>query len=232
MITRLSVLLIILVAVAFFVKQADMSKIDCSENLDAPVRVTLSTPDPDLNTELSTADITRKFINYHGGRISGGGASFTPGVTEFMLDANFKFQFDEKMKTFTGQSCLIPEKLDLTLELKQKIYISRSTAADRCRFKVIMDHEMRHVHINRDTSKKNVMTFEEALKGGIRAFGRQEGFGPYDSSLSEQKKQTLRDYLNASLKIAMRDTEKEINKLQSRVDTPQEYMRIGRACRW
>ncbi len=232
MINKLSYLVLIVALVFAFLRYQEMEKLDCSmAGKDLPVIVHLEMPDPTLNTELSYDEITHKFRSYHKGKAA---QSFMQalGVTEFGLDVKFKLTFAEKMKTFSGQVCLIPQAIDVFVNLQQTIFIGNPSTRSKCQFKTLMEHEMRHVKINKDVSLKNLKNYEDSVKEGVLAFGENQGWGPYDVSLSEKKKDLLTQYMDASIDRAVKQTEIQMNRLQSKVDTPREYQRIGRACRW
>lgn len=232
MINKLSYILLIFALVYAALRYQEMGEMDCSAaGQNAPVSVRLEMPDPDLNTDLSYAQITQKFRSYHKGQAAG---SFFQalGVTEFTMDVQFQLKFREKMKSFTGQACLIPEQIEVVLMLKQTIFLGRSSTRSKCQFRELMDHEMRHVTINRDVTQKNLKKFEDSVREGVAKFGQYQGWGPYDLQHSPEKRELLKQYMDSSIKRAAKATENEINRLQSKVDTPGEYMRIGRACRW
>lgn len=209
-----------------------MSRLDCAgAGGQARVSVRLEMPDPDLNTDLSYDQITQKFHSYHKGQTA---SSYLKalGVTEFSVDVRFQLKFTEKLKSFTGEACLIPENVEVVLTLNQTIFLGQSSTRSKCQFKTLMDHEMRHVTINRDVTQKNLKKFEDSVREGVAKFGQYQGWGPYDLQHSSEKKELLKQYMDSSIKRAAKETENEINRLQSKVDTPGEYMRIGRACRW
>ncbi|MCB1682387.1 MAG: hypothetical protein KDI65_10700 [Alphaproteobacteria bacterium] len=232
MINKFSYLILFIAIVIYALKYQEMTALDCSQaGKDLPVEVHLEMPDPDLNTDLSYAQITQKFRNYHHGR--GAGAFMQAlGVTEFSMDVRFQMKYTEKRKTISGQVCLIPQKIDVMMNLAQTIYLGNPSTRSKCQFKTLMGHEMRHVKINRDVSQSKIKTFEESVRQGVASFGQYQGWGPYEASDSQAKKDLLTEYMNSSIGRAIKETEKEINGLQSKVDTPEEYLRIGRSCRW
>jgi hypothetical protein len=232
MINKLSYFLLIVGLLFAALRYQEMGELDCaSAGERAQVSVRLDMPDPELNTDLSYAQITQKFRSYHGGQAASPYLQAL-GVTEFFMDVQFQLKFLEKMKSFTGQACLIPEKVDVVLILKQTIFLGQSSTRSKCQFKTLMDHEMRHVTINRDITQKNLKKFEESVRAGIANYGQYQGWGPYELQRSSDKKEKLKAYMDSSIKRVAKETENEINRLQSKVDTPGEYMRIGRACRW
>lgn len=233
MFNRILNFVLFVLAVLYIVQYQQMSVTDCAaaaQAQEAPVSVRLDMPDPNLNTDLSYSQITQKFRNAHKGLA--GGYAQALGVTEFAMEVYSGLQFVEKMKSFSTQACLVPEKVEVMTALKQTIFLGNSSTRSRCQFKTLMEHEMRHVAINRDVVRKHVPQYEAAVREGLAAFGKNQGWGPYDLGASEEKKRLLNDYMEAALDRAIKATEREINSLQSRVDTPQEYMRIGRACDW
>lgn len=232
MFNRILNFVLFVLAVVYIYRYQAMSTMDCDASAqDVPVSIQVEMPDPDLNTDLSYAQITEKFRNSHE-NLRFVGYTQALGVTEFAMHVQFGLQFVEKLKSFSGQMCLVPQKVEVKLALNQTIFLGQSSTRSRCQFKTLMDHEMRHVTINRDVAKKNIPKFEAAAKKGLEEFARHQGWGPYDFSDSEVKKRVLNDYLEAAMNRTIKETERQINSQQSRVDTPEEYMRIGRTCRW
>ncbi|MCB1592912.1 MAG: hypothetical protein KDI90_10730 [Alphaproteobacteria bacterium] len=227
----LNVLLIVL-AVIYLYRFQEMDAVDCmAEASRVPISVQMSMPDPTLNTELSYSQITQKFRNAHKS-LQASPYLQALGVTEFALEMKFGMQFTEKMKSISGNVCLVPESIIVDLALEQTIFLGKSSTRSKCQFKTLMDHEMRHVKINRDGVKKNISRFEAAARQGLALFGKQQGWGPYHYNDSQGKKELLKEYMSAALNRTFKATEQEIDLQQAKVDTAQEYLRIGRSCRW
>lgn len=232
MFNRILNFVLFVLAVVYLYRYHAMSAMDCDAAAqDVQISLQVAMPDPDLNTDLSYDQITQKFRNAHG-NLRAGGYVQALGVTEFAMQVQFGLQFVEKLKSFSGQMCLVPQKVEVKLSLDQTIFLGKSSTRSRCQFKTLMDHEMRHVTINRDVVQKNIPKFEAAAKEGLAQFAREQGWGPYDLGQSEVKKRTLDTYMQAAIDRTLKATERELNAKQSQVDTPEEYMRIGRACRW
>lgn len=232
MVNIISYLVLILAVVFVFLQYREADKLDCSMGgMDLPVIVHLNMPDPKLNTDLSYSEITRKFRAYHRGKPT---EAFQQalGVTEFSLGVKFELKFAEKMKTLAGQVCLVPQSIDVFVNLDQTIFLGNPSTRSKCKYRTLMEHEMKHVKINRDVNLKNLKQYEDSVKEGILAFGENQGWGPYPTSQSDAKKKALTEYMSASVNRVVKTNEAEMNRLQRKVDSPREYQRIGRACRW
>lgn len=233
MFNRLLNLFLFFAALFYLYRYQQMSVLDCNLSIDdVPVSVRFENPDPALDTSLSYGQITRKFKSFHKGLYGAPGVQAL-GVTEFSLNVRLGVQFVEKLKSFTGQICLVPQSVEITIVLDQTIFLGRESVGKACQYKTLMDHELRHVRINRDVTQGKISRFEDVAREGLSAFaGKEGGWGPYNFGEVQNRKADLNSAMNNAINRGVKETEREIGRLQGRVDTPEEYRRIGQACRW
>jgi hypothetical protein len=213
-------------------KYAVMQTIDCRSGAqNAEISVQLEIPDPKLNTSLSFAQMTRKFDRHHD-RQTSGGQDLALGLTEAKWQAQSQIGFSEVAKGLAGESCLMPGKVNVVVHLKQTIYMGKTAAKSKCQMEALMDHEMKHVAVNKGLTEKYVPKLEKLVREGLMAFSQQQGSDLYETSESAEKKEQMQDYIMRPVNRAMENMQEIANGLHEKIDTTEEYERIGRLCEW
>lgn len=127
----------------------------------------------------------------------------------------------------TGEGCFWYKSIDVNIKLAPTIYIAKHIKPDTCMYGEVLEHELKHVNVDRELSNKYVHLFEQ----NIRNFTRQNReVMPHPAYEAEQ----IKDKMVAAL-------DKEITRLnglmqderlarQARIDTLEEYERVARAC--
>ena len=204
--------------------------VQCGPSPGMAVSVNLEMPEPVLDTSLSLVEIMQRYRNYQ--KAHSGGSILTLGLTEGNWNSQYKIQIIERTKTMGGEKCLAVDKVDVTLNLQQTIYLADSMTQDKCHIKTLMDHEMLHATVNRDITKESVGKLEKALQEGIQGFEKFQGWGPYPSAQSDAKRKTLEEYIKLAFNHTLDEMQDKGNRLNSAIDSVQEYDHISRKCSW
>jgi hypothetical protein len=96
----------------------------------------------------------------------------------------------------------------------------------------IFDHEMKHLHVNKNVLERNLPVFEEHLLNGMKYFSSKYGQGPFKLKELPKIKYNFYQYMQASLDTAANLATEDIKAAQKRVDTKEEYQRVSSLCRW
>jgi hypothetical protein len=103
------------------------------------------------------------------------------------------------------------------------VYVAREIEGDACRKAALLEHEMKHVEVYR----KHLNAAAAELARALPALYGQRIFTARSSGETETElRGMLRDYLGAFMQASARQLKAD----QEKVDSAEEYDRIGRAC--
>ncbi|MBN8520429.1 MAG: hypothetical protein J0L77_00835 [Alphaproteobacteria bacterium] len=129
---------------------------------------------------------------------------------------------------FQKQACVHLDNVTIIVHSDPVIYVAREYAKGSCEQKAVIDHEKRHVDIDRAI----VNEFSKTLENRIRAHLRQTGyvFGPFPvAGLPERQKK-----IQASLEKIIKDETAKMTatrqKRQQALDNADEYERVRLQC--
>lgn len=124
--------------------------------------------------------------------------------------------------------CAAPERVVLTIETWQTVYVGREYAADACWNAVVERHENEHVDINQRAYRAMERVGRHALEIALdRLYTQAGGAG---SLRSEAALDGLRAALLDSAQAAMREEQSRAIRSHQAIDTPSNYRRINRMC--
>ncbi len=123
----------------------------------------------------------------------------------------------------TGRVCVRPEiRVELSLT-PMTVFVGREFRDDACRRSAIIEHELKHVAVYRDTLE--AMT-REARDEIARAYGNTVMLFASRDEAQREIEAALSGYLGPLLERSTR----EVRRRQADVDTPDEYARVAGAC--
>ncbi len=186
------------------------------------VNVTPIFEEPRIDTSHTLADIRRiytqpeKVISLHEG--------VALGLTRYEPVIEFRAPL-LKVKLGDGSSCARIEKIDASIGYRNvTIYIAQEIARDSCAMGHVLEHERKHVAVNRGVLVNYVPRIQNKLKEYMQINGVYRGADPdYAESLMREKTEFI-------LKDAARKIMDENRRLQKSVDTPEEYARNSVVC--
>lgn len=123
--------------------------------------------------------------------------------------------------------CQWVDTMQVNLRIDPKIYIARQHKRGTCEHNVILEHEMKHVFVDREIVKKYVPILRNNLQKAIYKVGI---VGPKDQRDGDRYQQKISDYMDKALKTVTDQLYAERRKRQQAVDTLEEYERVANAC--
>ncbi|MDQ2823149.1 MAG: hypothetical protein M3Y65_22675 [Pseudomonadota bacterium] len=123
----------------------------------------------------------------------------------------------------SGYECVAP-RIDVDVHyLPIIIYIGSEFPASSCAYREILAHEMRHLQAYRDHLPKVETRVRAAL---LRRFGNKPLYAPGGQAralLQREIDTQWMPYIKAEMSL--------VEVVQQRIDSPQEYARLGKVCR-
>lgn len=125
-------------------------------------------------------------------------------------------------------TCQWVDTIDLTLAIDPTIYIAREHPKGSCKHRAILEHEMKHVYVDREVVKKYAPIIKKHLEQAVLKIGI---VGPKPERRSKEFQKKITEYLEGQLKTVTDKMYAERRALQQKVDTREEYDRVSSLCR-
>ena len=125
------------------------------------------------------------------------------------------------------QMCQWIDRVDVKINIDPTIYISRDHKPGSCRHKAIMDHEMKHIYVDREIVKKYIPYIKSNLSKAVIDIGI---IGPKNTSEQQRYQKKINDYIAAEVKNINDRLNAERRQRQQAIDTRQEYDRVAALC--
>lgn len=123
--------------------------------------------------------------------------------------------------------CLSYNLIDVEIQLHPKIYIAKDFGADRACKAAILEHERKHVKIDRQVTNKYARLIGSALKRAIDDIG---ALGPYNKEDLPAMQKLMVEHVNRAAQSYDLQLEKEMRARQAEVDSLAEYERVSKLC--
>lgn len=122
----------------------------------------------------------------------------------------------------SGYECIAP-KVDVSLNYSPVlIYVGNEFAPGTCAYKEILDHEQRHLKAYMDNLARVEKVVTDALN---KRFAGQPMYAPSGTAMS-----ALEHEINSTWFPFIQGEFDKGKVEQARIDTPEEYARLGKAC--
>lgn len=123
----------------------------------------------------------------------------------------------------TRRVCVRPEiRVELSLT-PMTVFVGREFRGDACRRSAIIEHELKHVAVYRETLEAMVREAQDEIG---RAYGNTVMLFASRDEAQREIEAALTGYLGPLLERSTR----EVRRRQAEVDTPDEYARVAGAC--
>lgn len=124
--------------------------------------------------------------------------------------------------------CQWIDKMDITIAIDPTIYIAREYPKGGCEHRAILEHEMKHVFVDRSIVKKYAPMIKEHLEKAVLKVGI---VGPKPERKRAEFHKKITDYMSAQLKAVTDKMYAERRALQAKVDSREEYDRVSGLCK-
>ena len=196
----------------------------CPKFENPKVTITLLSAKPTINHENDLSGI-RNIAQKNKHDIALGTNETPVGLTSAALIMNSSFKIMTASSQTSPMSCSQVTQLNVNLGFeKTTIYMPTDLKKHTCAYHAVLGHEKKHVRTDKAFLKSIVPEIKRELSWAIRGLGTiRSGSQKY---ASDKISKTLNKKLHAlGQKFATRR-----RSWHKRVDTPQEYKRVGRSC--
>lgn len=148
------------------------------------------------------------------------------GLTETKINHKIAIHGSETDRP-DGWHCFTPVKVVVALELVPTVYIASLYRPGSCRYRQTRKHELQHVETATATVEEFAPIILAALRKAVKELRPQ---GPSTLKQLRRDRTRLSRMTGNAYARVVEDMTRVLEKRQARLDTPEEYRRIGMAC--
>jgi hypothetical protein len=128
-----------------------------------------------------------------------------------------------------NSGCLYIDTVKVDIHIKPTIYIANHYKKSGCMYHAIMEHEKKHIQVDRMIVNKYTNIIIKALDTNLKKIGYSHG--PYTLQQLPQVQTKLQKYTQDIVRSYADVMSNERQKLQQEVDSLAEYQRVQNSCR-
>jgi hypothetical protein len=125
-------------------------------------------------------------------------------------------------------ACLYVDQINVRIHIKPVVYIAREFPKTGCMYKAIMEHEKKHVRVDRYIVNKYTNILVRALDAQLKK--TNAAHGPMALSDIKSYQEKLNEVFNQTVSRYSKQMSNERRILQQQVDSLEEYERVRNQC--
>jgi len=152
----------------------------------------------------------------------------TNGYMEGGMAVKSKVDLDYKKAQRVNGYCIWYETVAINIEINPKIVIANEVAQDRCMYKAVLEHEMKHVNVERQIANEFAQTIGRKVFDGLK----QRGFiaGPIPPESAQEIIKRMRKTVSQLVEFEYKKVSIERAERQQAVDNLEEYKSVSAKC--
>lgn len=150
----------------------------------------------------------------------------TGGLRKDQPEMRLNVKMGTRQYPSLGVFCVWYEEIDFEIQLKPEIYVAKEFNYRPCR-QAILDHELKHVTVDRKVINKYARVMGEAIRDAVNEVG---ALGPYNLHNIKTIEQQMMDHVQSAIGSKQILLEREMRQLQAQVDSLQEYEAVSKYC--
>lgn len=123
--------------------------------------------------------------------------------------------------------CMAYDTIDVKIHLSPHIYVAREFDIPECR-EAVLEHEQKHVAVDRRLTNKYARIVGERLQQLVNETG---AVGPFNMAEKDRVKAASSREIHDTIELVEGAFSREMRFEQGKVDSLDEYMRVGKICR-
>ena len=125
--------------------------------------------------------------------------------------------------------CIWYESIDLTIEIDPSIVIAEEVAQNKCEYRAIKQHELKHVMVDRKIVNKYAKSMGQKVFNGLQSRGFM--VGPVRPEEAQTVANRMQSTVAQLLELETKKLEIERAEAQQAVDSLEEYHRVSDLCK-
>ena len=199
----------------------------CKMPKPTEINVVPYTKEVTVDTSQTLAEIqkaTMDTINPYGF----GTQSHTNGYMRGGIQTSHSIKLDHKFVYRNRAVCLWYDKIELKISITPEIVIAKEVAEDKCRFRAVKGHEMKHVMVDRKIVNKYAKSMGQKIYSGLKSRGFM--VGPIEASRAQEVAKRMQETVGQLLEVEFKKMEIDRSEMQQAVDSLEEYERVSAMC--
>lgn len=149
------------------------------------------------------------------------------GVMKGGIEAQQKMSFGALKNQHTNQICFWYDSIDVLIHIKPTIFIASEFPPETCMHNAIMEHEQKHIQVDREIVNKYAALIGNAFKEDLTKYSV---FGPFPLSNEQAMIEGIKSRMQNILKYYTNQMSTERQSRQQEIDTLSEYQRVNKSC--
>lgn len=206
---------------------ASAQTVTCSHQAPPPVRVAPSLEQIKYDNSRTQRELDRMDIdtlNPYGNK-----ETHVGGLMSGEIRVEHKVGFVQERYEQLDQTCVHYDSIAVSMTINPTIYIAREHKPGTCRYAAIMEHEHKHVDVDRVIVNKYARRIGDALSFALNKYGAT--YGPFPQAEVAGIQNRLQRYIDDIVKAEVEAMNTERLAAQQAIDTLEEYERVRKLCR-
>lgn len=150
------------------------------------------------------------------------------GLMNGEISVNSQVSFGYLQDTNSGEACYWYDTIEVKMHIDPTIFIAKENPQGSCEYNAILEHEMKHIKIDRAILKKYKARIENDL---YKIASKVGTIGPISLSISGRTQNKMMKIIEKAVSNQTERMYAERRKLQQSVDSLEEYERVANKCR-
>lgn len=138
------------------------------------------------------------------------------------------YMFATETYSELGKVCMYVSNVEVIFEVDPKIYIAREYTPGSCHYNAVLEHERKHVKVDRMIVNKYTNIVVKAVNNTLKKVGYVHG--PYDVSQLPALQKQIGGIVDSVIEQFYKNMNAERKALQQQVDSLEEYRRVDSMC--
>ncbi len=156
------------------------------------------------------------------------GKTVTQGFMRGGVSLEHKMEFGQDFDVRRGYACIWYKNITVTLKVEPTIVIAKELYKDRCMRQAILNHEMKHVRVDREVINKYAKSIGRKLTKELKSRGFSAG--PMHVKDAQGVSEKMQRVVGQILDLEYQKLDIERQERQRGVDSLGEYQRVDDKC--
>lgn len=149
------------------------------------------------------------------------------GLMKGGIETQQRMNFGTMTNRTTGQICYWHDSMEVYMHIKPTIYVASNFPKGSCMHTAILEHEHKHVLVDREIVNKYAALIGQALRDDIT---RYRVYGPIPLSQEQALASQMKERMKSILMKYTNQMSTERRQRQQQIDSLSEYERVNNLC--
>lgn len=149
------------------------------------------------------------------------------GLTEGKMESATQVSIGRSINPATQTSCLWFENIEVVIRTIPTVHIASEHVNNKCRYRVTLEHEMKHVDVSRRLAREYAPKIKSVLMNEVRRLGV---VGPGPAPHAETLRADMMKVIEQAVGTVLAEMRIQHRMRQQNVDTKAEYDSLSKMC--